>query len=463
MISIARKSGSDWLAGLFLGLYAVLIALVPSVALRLVFCGLLLAVPLLWWLLRDADRWLVAFFLSAWLLPPLPIAIGNSGPHVALVFAAIGLWIGLLRMSEWQFRIDLLSAAILSLFAVLCLSLVMAAVNSGAEIAAVSSARVLLFGISVYVFFFVRNGPLVNSRGIVRLLFTTAVIAALFACVDFYYQFPAPGGYGAQFVWLDTGVFRRAQGLFYEASTLGNFCAFFLVMIAVAFFESRETRVISIVPLLLGAIVLFGALVLSYSRGSLINLAIALAVLFWMRRRQIRLGRLTVWTGIFVTASAVALIGLFPAFLSAYWLRLWNSAQFFFESPNGVLSGRIQSWTVLGDFILSHPWYAIVGVGYKTLPYSDFIGATAVADNTYLGMLVETGVAGMAAVIIMNAEVLMTAFRAARTYNPFRAFLGTWIFCFWCGEIVQMFSGDLLTYWRVLPAYFCVLALALRE
>ena len=26
-----------------------------------------------------------------------------------------------------------------------------------------------------------------------------------------------------------------------------------------------------------------------------------------------------------------------------------------------------------------------------------------------------------------------------------------------------MFSADLLTYWRVLPAYFCVLALASRE
>jgi hypothetical protein len=34
--------------------------------------------------------------------------------------------------------------------------------------------------------------------------------------------------------------------------------------------------------------------------------------------------------------------------------------------------------------------------------------------------------------------------------------------CFWCGEIVQMASGDLLTYWRVLPVYFFVLALAVR-
>ena len=75
----------------------------------------------------------------------------------------------------------------------------------------------------------------------------------------------------------------------------------------------------------------------------------------------------------------------------------------------------------------------------------------------------ETGVAGLAAVIVLNAAVLITAYRAARVANRLRAFLGTWIFCFWCGEIVQMFSGDLLTYWRVLPAYFCVLAMASRE
>jgi len=28
---------------------------------------------------------------------------------------------------------------------------------------------------------------------------------------------------------------------------------------------------------------------------------------------------------------------------------------------------------------------------------------------------------------------------------------------------VQMFSADLLTYWRVLPVYFLVLAIAARE
>jgi hypothetical protein len=106
-------------------------------------------------------------------------------------------------------------------------------VYSGGVVAAGSLARVLLFGIPVYLYFYSSLGP-GRERLSLRPLYWAAVIAALFACVDFYYQFPAPAGYGPQFVWLDSGVYRRAQGLFYEASTLGNFCAF-LVMIAVAF------------------------------------------------------------------------------------------------------------------------------------------------------------------------------------------------------------------------------------
>jgi len=37
---------------------------------------------------------------------------------------------------------------------------------------------------------------------------------------------------------------------------------------------------------------------------------------------------------------------------------------------------------------------------------------------------------------------------------------GKWLFCFWLGESLQMLSGDILTYWRVLPLYFWVLAQA---
>jgi len=75
----------------------------------------------------------------------------------------------------------------------------------------------------------------------------------------------------------------------------------------------------------------------------------------------------------------------------------------------------------------------------------------------YLSLLVETGVAGMAALVWLNVAILRAAARSAP-----RGFYGLWMLCFWAGQTVQLASGDLLTYWRVLPVYAWILALALR-
>src|SRR5262249_36190480 len=149
--------------------------------------------------------------------------------------------------------------------------------------AAGSFARVALAGIAIYIFFFTAYGPRTSVDPIpaIRRLYWIAAIAALFAIVDFYFQLPAPAGDGAQFVWLDSGVYRRAQGLFYEASTLGNFCAFFLVMIAVSFARPAAEAPVSRKLLLAGGGLFVTALVLSYSRASLLNVLVACLVLAW--------------------------------------------------------------------------------------------------------------------------------------------------------------------------------------
>jgi O-antigen ligase len=128
-----------------------------------------------------------------------------------------------------------------------------------------------------------------------------------------------------------------------------------------------------------------------------------------------------------------------------------------------VLSGRLQTWTHLASYIAENPVRVVFGIGYKTLPYSDVTGTTAIADNTYLSVLVETGVAGLAALCALNIAILTACYRAFQADDPMRSFLGAWFLCFWCGQMVQMMSADLLTYWRVLPAYLCVLALATRN
>ncbi len=73
------------------------------------------------------------------------------------------------------------------------------------------------------------------------------------------------------------------------------------------------------------------------------------------------------------------------------------------------------------------------GVGYKTLPYSGFIGRRVVSDNMYLSILVETGIVGLAALLVLNFAILRAGYVAARSGDPERSFYGTWIFCFWTG------------------------------
>jgi hypothetical protein len=416
-----------------------------------------LAIPLLWWTLRLPHRWLSLFFAAALLLPPLPASIGDSGPHPCLIFAGVGLLAGAIWTREWPIDLEGPAAPLLALLAVMFASVAMAAFTSGLAAAAGSLARVLLFAISVYIYFYPPGGA---PR--LRWLFYVAAGSALFACVDFYFQFPAPAGYGPQFVWLDSGVYRRAQGLFYEASTLGNVCAFFLVMIAVALSRPRAESPVPRKALAAGGAVFLAALVLSYSRASLVNVLVALAVLAWINRRRIRIARTLAVLAIGAAGGALLLWRLLPTFVETYWLRLSASAEYLFSATEGVLSGRLASWRTLTGWIAQHPWQTLAGIGYKTLPYTDYLGAPVVADNMYLSLLVETGVLGLAALVWLNVSILRAAGRASRSADPRRAFCAAWLLCFWAGEIVQMASGDILTYWRVLPVYLWVLAMAVR-
>jgi O-antigen ligase len=454
-----------WIA-IFLGMYSALLALLHPGYVLLAVAPLLL-VCVAWWTLTGApDRWLMLFLCAAILLPPLPIAIGDSGPHPCLVIAALGVLAGLIRLTEWRIPTGALSRSILILFFVLLLSSALAALYSGVPVALGTVARVVLFGISVYIFFFLTCGPLApgptRSFRAARVLFLAGAASAAFACIDFYFQFPAPAGFGPQYVWLDSGVYRRAQGLFYEASTLGNFCAFFLVMVAVALMRPKKDSPVARPVLLAGAAVFSAALVLSFSRASLLNVLVAIAALLWLHRDRFRFRRMGLVFLVAVAAGSALTYYLLPAFTQLYVDRLSASATYLFSSPAGVLSGRLSSWSALAGFLRENPAYALLGIGYKTLPYSNFIGEAVVGDNMYLTLLVETGVIGLAALLLLNAAILRAAYRAATHTSPYASFFGTWIFCFWIGQMVQMLSGDLLTYWRVLPFYFWALAVAVR-
>ncbi|MFL6446646.1 MAG: O-antigen ligase family protein [Bryobacteraceae bacterium] len=444
-----------------LGLLAACVSLLPSLPAKAAVLAPALIAPFCWWMLLESHRWLAVFLCSLIILPPLPIRLGDSGPHPALIVFCLGLLSTTIHVRRWGHCAGRLGFLLSSFTGVLLFSVITAALNSGTAIAIGSLSRVFLFAIAPFVFFFaVNTGGFGRERalGLTRWLFRAAVLAALFACIDFYFQLPTPAGFGPQFVWLDEGVFRRAQGLFYEASTLGNFCAFFLVMILVALRRPASDAPVPRVELTLGAIVFATALIFSYSRGSLLNLFCAGLTVVTLNRKL--LGRSALFlVGCAVLCPALVYV-VFPSFAQSYLSRLFQSLAFIWSTPNGVLSGRVDSWAHLTRFLADEPWRVFFGIGYKTLPYSDLLGSSIIADNTYLSLLIETGVGGLLLLLLLNLEILKKGLVAFRSSSAQRSFFGEWIFCFWIGELVQMTSGDLITYWRLLPLYLWVLAMA---
>lgn len=444
------------IAAAFIGVCAVAIALAPA-PMGWALAATLAAIPFLRWLFLSPSAWLNTFLIAALLAPPLPIA----RLHPAAIVAAVGLIVGFLRFREWRVtRLDwtIVARPLVAFIAIVTLSVALAAIYSGPDIAGQSLARAALAAICVYVFLYTCAGPGRLSSASLPLVYVAALAAASFACFDFYYQFPTPAGFESQFVWLDSGVFRRAQGLFYEAGTLGNFCAFFLILTIVAIVRRAGSRLV----LAAGAVIFSVALIFSYSRSSALNLLVALGALVIVERSRLTLRR-AAFAAAILLACAVLGYEIFPAFISGYWTRLWLSAGNFFSSTGIVLGGRLESWTTLTRFLAQNPWHAVLGVGYKTLPYSNFIGEPVVADNMYLSTLVETGIVGLAALLALNFAILRASYRAASSAEPGKSFYATVMFCFWCGETVQMLSADILTFWRLLPIYFWTLAMALRK
>src|SRR5712675_1019718 len=113
----------ELIAALLAGCYATAVAIAPSIATSSILILPVVAAPILFWLINSPTRWLYVFLATAILLPPLPISIGNSGPHPALLVAAIGVAIGLLRFNEWRSRANALSLSMLVLFAILLISI----------------------------------------------------------------------------------------------------------------------------------------------------------------------------------------------------------------------------------------------------------------------------------------------------------------------------------------------------
>jgi O-antigen ligase len=445
------------LPGAIVGACAGLLQIAPSAA-YIALCVLAVA-PLLWYTFANQRYWPLLFCAAAVLLPPIPFPIGDSGAHPSIVIAASGVLGGLACARQWHIHRSTLNLALIGFVGAATLSLGFAILYSGLAIAAASTARLLLFTTGLYVYFTASQGPgrqdALEAQRTARALFWIAVAAAAFGCVDFAYQLPAPAGFSAQFVWLTSGVYRRAQGLFYDASALGSFCSFFLTMSTLALSSGRllPKRVAAF-----GVILFTTTLLLSFSRMAVGASVIACGTVAILERKRYAFARVLLIALASAAVAVVAFALLMPEFASTYAARLGLGSGAI-ATPERFFSGRLETWSTLGAFLSEHPLQAAVGIGYKTLPYTEFLGRPLVADNTYLSTFVETGVFGLAALIALNAAILVASYKSVKRGS----FFGSWLFCFWTGELFQMLLGDVLTFWRVLPVIFWVLGQVVHE
>jgi O-antigen ligase len=212
-----------------------------------------------------------------------------------------------------------------------------------------------------------------------------------------------------------------------------------------------------------GGVVFSAALLFSFSRASLLNLLAALtAAAFLHRESLLPHWRRTKAVMVGVLGGLALAVLTFPAYAESYLHRVLGTALWAFHDPRDLLSGRFQAWQSLFDFLADHPWHLLFGIGFKTLPYTTVADRPLIADNMFLSMLVETGVVGLLAMLLLHGVILVSAYRASRG-RTVASFFGALIFCFWIGQLFQMLLADTLTDWRVLPLYFAVLALAVRE
>lgn len=409
----------------------------------------------------------LVFLISFITLPPFYLSPSSQTPFfVPWLLLPVGLAIVVARFADFNFRADALAVGLGMFLAGTGLSLPFAYWLSGPEVATQSLFRWLMLAQTALVYLLVRGGGSWREskaeRWFVPALVVAAGISAAYGVLDFFWPIPIPHPSAEQHIWLGTEVLRRAQGVFYEASNFGNFCAFFLVVVSAAFVARRERALriprASLFPLIL---VLSFAVFLSFSRSVWGSSVVALLV-FAMVVGRVRTRRLLV----FFLALGIAL-GVLWALAPELWdymlrARLGNLAQIF-EDPNLASSGRLQTWARGLEILRDNPQFVLFGVGYKTLPYTRLFGDEIITDNGYLNLLLETGLIGLVGFVAFSVAVFKTFLRVARSAEPATAFWGALIFSFWCGEWVLMMAADSYTYWRNMAVFVALMAFTLNR
>ena len=407
--------------------------------------------------------WLCLLISACLLIPPFyPASLGGRVPVYAgnLALIAGGL-VFLQKSSLMSITSDRVLRSGFYFLGALALSLPFAWWFSGLGLASHSLLRYCLLCQPFLVYWLTRSSSIFGDddrlKSFVKLLFWIGAAAGVYCIIDFYWPIPFPHPFAEQFIYLKGKLLRRAQGVFYESSSFGNLCAFFL---SLSFCLTLSLR--NLLPrrqqlaLFVFSCIFVAALFLSYSRGSWLAVLVTLAV-FLVLRPRVRM-RDVILTALLGSLPILILYLVSPEIVSNFFNRRVGAIAELSRNPNYATSGRWTSWSTLIQYFTVHPWLLLFGIGYKMLPYTKLFGKGIIADNGYLSMLFECGLVGLVTFLWMNSSLLRAFQQVREMKNPFKSFVGTFMLAFWCGEMAQLLTGDIFTYWRNLVLFFALAA-----
>ena len=330
-------------------------------------------------------RWILPFLIAALLLPPLPVAIGGAAPHPALLLAGAGLFAGLLSLRSWHVPADESEPRSAFLFFILLFSAAPAPYLLRPRSRSGGACARGAVRLSVYLFLLshCRSGedvippiPLSSTGSSVLRRLRVGPLCVAWISIS---SSLAPAGFSDQYVWLDTGVYRRAQGLVLRRQHARKFLRVLpgddrggadAAVRGASGLAPRAARRRSLFS---------AALIFSYSRALDREPAGGRRGLLALHHKRVPFGRLPRWVR-WPACSSLRRARLCPALLQ----RLANTHATSSPPPIPSSPDACRSWRTLPDFLAANPWHALIGIGYKTLPYSDFTGGKVIADNMYL-------------------------------------------------------------------------------
>lgn len=412
--------------------------------------------------LRSFRFWLYTCVAASLLIPAVyPAALGGETPlYTSNLVLIVGLLVLILRGAEFQLPWDGVCWSSIFFLLALALSLPFAFWISGPAQGYQSILRFVLILQPFFAGAWTRGFRCVRSsrqiEALLKALLWLGALSALYGIVDFYYPIPIPHPFADQYIYLDFKHIRRAQGISHEASSFGNMCAFLLCLALCLLFSGKRLSAAGRFLLGIAAGIFTTALFLSYSRGSWLAVLVAVPV-FLILQRQLRIRTLVALTAIL--GSFIFIVYQFSqdVVTNFFSWRLGTMADFW-DDPNSATSGRWDNWTTLLQFFAARPWLLLFGIGYKTIPYSEVFGKPVVADNGYMSLLFETGLPGLAAFLGLSFSIVRSLAACRKANLPICHLGANFLLAFWSGELVQMLTGDIFTYWRNLTLFFVLVA-----